>query len=172
MLLLLVSSVLSVSLYSVRFAAWYSLSQYIWSSSLLQGTCSQELRHGVSTIGDRIRLRDLCSRAVERADLEVPSVSTSRHREERLALINPRRKGFRPANKAPGMSSSVRITESFTALLEDAILRGFSSDKTRISYDKSPDSRYLNFPDFEMWPTKPRFHVLEPRLYRVSAIFE
>ena len=45
MLLLLVSSVLSVSLYSVRFAAWYSLSQYIWSSSLLQGTCSQELRH-------------------------------------------------------------------------------------------------------------------------------
>ena len=26
------------------------------------------------------------------------------------------------------------------------------------------------FPDFEMWPTKPRFHVLEPRLFRVSAI--
>ena len=134
MLPLLVSSVLSVSLiYSVRFAAWYSLSQYIWSPSLLQGTCSQGLRHsntsdqqtciiheahtihtiiltvccfqssrlmgkilrelnlgtladrfaaekiepdnvisasdseltrlGVSTIGDRIRLRDLCSRA-------------------------------------------------------------------------------------------------------------
>ena len=45
MLPLLVSSVLSVSLYPVRFAAWYSLSQYIWSSSLLQGTCSQGLRH-------------------------------------------------------------------------------------------------------------------------------
>ena len=27
-------------------------------------------------------------------------------------------------------------------------------------------------PYFEMWPTKPRFHVLEPRLFRVSAIFE
>ena len=30
----------------------------------------------------------------------------------------------------------------FTALLEDAILRGFNSDKTGISYEKSPDSRY------------------------------
>ena len=74
------------------------------------------------------------------------------------------------------MSSSVRITESFTALLEGAILRGFSYDKTGISYDKSPDSRYLNFPDFEMWPTKPRFHVLEgcsacpPFLNRVYSL--
>ena len=42
--------------------------------------------------------------------------------------------GFSPANEAPGMPSSVRITESFTALLEDAILGRFSSDKTRISY--------------------------------------
>jgi len=40
------------------------------------------------------------------------------------------------------MSSSVRITESFSALLEDAILRGFSSDKTGISYNKSADSGY------------------------------
>ena len=31
------------------------------------------------------------------------------------------------------MSSSVRITESLTALLEHAILGGFSSDKTGIS---------------------------------------
>ena len=42
---------------------------------------------------------------------------------------------FSPANEAPGMSSSVRITDSFTALLEDAILGGFSSDKTGISYN-------------------------------------
>ena len=42
--------------------------------------------------------------------------------------------GFSPANEALGMSFSVRITESFTALLEDAILGGVSSDKTGISY--------------------------------------
>ena len=101
-----------------------------------------------------------------------PLRESSRHRNQNRNSSFFSEEGFRPASEAPGMSSSVRITESFTALLEDAILRGFSSDKTGISYDKSPDSRYKNFPDFEMWPTKPRFHVLEPRLFRVSAIFE
>lgn len=63
------------------------------------------------------------------------------------------------------MSSSVRITESFTALREDAILGGFSSDKTGISYN-------INLLTAANRYTKPRFHVLEPRSFRESAIFE
>ena len=71
-----------------------------------------------------------------------PLRESSRHRNQNRNSSFFSEEEFRPASEAPGMSSSVRITESFTALLEDAILRGFSSDKTGISYDKSPDSRY------------------------------
>jgi len=49
--------------------------------------------------------------------------------------------GFRPAGEAPGMSSSVGVAGSFAALLGDAILGGFGSDGTGMSYDGSPDSR-------------------------------
>ena len=65
------------------------------------------------------------------------------------------------------MLSSVNITESFTALLEHAILGGFSSDKTGISYTIN-----LLTSATKIRPTKPRFHVLEPRSFRVSAIFD
>ena len=64
--------------------------------NVISASDSELTRLGVSTIGDRIRLRDLCSRAGERADLKVPSVSTSRNREDRLALFNPRRQGREP----------------------------------------------------------------------------
>ena len=57
--------------------------------NVISASDSELTRLGVSTIGDRIRLRELCSRAGERADLEGPSASTSRNREERLALFNP-----------------------------------------------------------------------------------
>ncbi len=52
--------------------------------------CDQELvRLGVSTIGDRIRLRDTCKRKVEE---DTPSTSqVSGAREERLSIFNPRR---------------------------------------------------------------------------------
>ena len=39
--------------------------------NVISASHSELTRLGVSTIGDRIRLRGLCSRAVERADLEV-----------------------------------------------------------------------------------------------------
>ena len=71
-----------------------------------------------------------------------PLRESSRHRNQNRNSSFFSEEGFRPASEAPGMSSSVRISESFTALLEDAILREFSADKTGISYDKSPDSRY------------------------------
>ena len=71
-----------------------------------------------------------------------PLRESSRHRNQNRNSSFFSEEGFRPASEAPGISSSVRITESSTAPLEDAILRGFSSDKTGISYDKSPDSRY------------------------------
>ena len=66
---------------------------------------------GVSTIGDRIRLRELCSRAGERADLEVPSASTSINREERLALFNPRRQG-RGASGSDSKRRKTAVTKS------------------------------------------------------------
>ena len=44
--------------------------------NVISASDSELTRLGVSTIGDCIRLRELCSRAGERADLEVPSAST------------------------------------------------------------------------------------------------
>ena len=81
-------------------------------------------------------------RFISKAFVLSPLRESPRHRKQNRNSSFFSEEGFRPASEAPGMSSSVRITESFTALLEDAILRGFSSDKTGISYDKSPDSRY------------------------------
>ena len=63
------------------------------------------------------------------------------------------------------MSSSVRITESFTALLEDAILGRFSSDKTGISYIINLLTAANKIFQTEIRTTKPRFHVLEPRSF-------
>ena len=62
------------------------------------------------------------------------------------------------------MSSSVRITESFTALLEDTILGGFSSDKTGISYNINLLTAATKIFQTEIRPSKPRFHVLEPTI--------
>jgi len=70
------------------------------------------------------------------------------------------------------VSSSVGVAGSFAALLGDAILGGFGSGGTGMSCDGSPDGRCWSFPDFEVWPAEPRFHVLGPGLFRVSAIFE
>ena len=70
------------------------------------------------------------------------------------------------------MSSSGEITESFTALLKQAILGGFSSDKTGISYNINLLTAATKIFQIEIRPTKPRFHVLAPRSFRVSAIFE
>jgi len=49
--------------------------------------------------------------------------------------------GFRPAGGAPGVSSSVGVAGSFAALLGDAVLGGFGSDRAGMSCDGSPDSR-------------------------------
>ena len=70
------------------------------------------------------------------------------------------------------MSSLVRITESFTALLEDAILGRFSSDQTGMSYNINLPTAATKIFQSEIRPAKLRFHVLEPRSFRVSTIFE
>ena len=61
--------------------------------TVISASDSELSRLGVSTIGNRIRLWDLCSKSSNQADSEDPSASTSRNREERLALFNPRRQG-------------------------------------------------------------------------------
>ena len=85
--------------------------------NVISASDSELTRLGVSTIGDRIRLRDLCSWAVERADFEVPSVSTSRYREERLALFNPRRKG-RGACGSDSKRRKTAVTKSLTCSIQ------------------------------------------------------
>ena len=70
------------------------------------------------------------------------------------------------------MSSLVRIPESFTALLENAILGRFSSDQTGMSYNIILLTAATKIFQSEIRPAKPRIHVLEPRSFRVSAIFE
>ena len=70
------------------------------------------------------------------------------------------------------MLSLARITELFTALLEHAILGGFSSDETGISYNINLLTAATKIFQTDIRPTKPRFHELEPRSFRVSAIFE
>ncbi|XP_044181451.1 uncharacterized protein LOC122947060 [Acropora millepora] len=79
--------------------------------NVISASDSELTRLGVSTIGDRIRLRELCSRAGERADLEVPSASTSINREERLALFNPRRQG-RGASGSDSKRRKTAVTKS------------------------------------------------------------
>ena len=79
--------------------------------NVISASDSELNRLGVSTIGDSIRLRDLCSRASERADLEVASVSTSRNREERLTLFNPRRQG-RGASESDSKRRKTAVTKS------------------------------------------------------------
>ena len=49
---------------------------------------SELARLSVCTIGERIRLRNLC-KARKQEDSEVSHASTSKNREERLALLNP-----------------------------------------------------------------------------------
>ena len=51
-------------------------------------------------------------------------------------------------------------------------LGGFSSDKTGISYNINLLTAATKIFQIEIRPTKPRFHVLAPRSFRVSAIFE
>ena len=65
------------------------------------------------------------------------------------------------------MSSSGGITESLLHYLG-----GFSSDKTGISYNINLLTAATKIFQTEIRPTKPRFHVLEPRSFRVSAFFE
>ena len=58
------------------------------------------------------------------------------------------------------MSSLVRITKSFTALLEHTILGGFSSDKAGISYNINLLTAPTKIFQTEIRPTKPHFQNL------------
>ena len=97
---------------------------------------SELTRLGVPTIGDRIRFRDLCSTAGERADLEVPSVFTSRDREERLALLfNPRRQG-RGASASDSKRRKTAVTKSKPWTTHFVCLADWFSLKTPTSVEK------------------------------------
>ena len=85
--------------------------------NVISASDSRLTRLGFSTIGNRIRLRDLCSRAVERADFEVPSVSTSRNREERLASFNARRRG-RGACGSDSKRRKTAVTKSLACFIQ------------------------------------------------------
>ena len=65
----------------------------------------------VCTIGERIRLCNLC-KARKQEDSEVSHASTSKNREERLALFNPRRQG----RGASGSDSKRRKTTTKSKL--------------------------------------------------------
>ena len=72
----------------------------------------QELvRLGMSTIGDRIRLRDACKRKIEEpSTASTSSASSARQvsaaRQERLAIFNPRRHNSRPQTRAAAISTT------------------------------------------------------------------
>ena len=72
----------------------------------------QELvRLGVSTIGDRIRLRDACKRKIEEPSTASTSSASSSSqvsaaRQERLAIFNPRRHNSRTQARAAARSTT------------------------------------------------------------------
>ena len=79
--------------------------------TVISASDSELARLGVCTIGDRIRLRNLC-KARKQEDSEVSHASTSKNREERLALFNPRRQG----RGASGSDSKRRKTTTKSKL--------------------------------------------------------
>lgn len=79
--------------------------------TVISASDSELARLGVCTIGDRIRLRNLC-KATKQEDSEVSHASTSKNREERLALFNPRRQG----RGASGSDSKRRKTATKSKL--------------------------------------------------------
>ena len=94
--------------------------------NVISASESELTRLSVSTIGDRIRLRDLCNRA----DLEVPSVSTSRNREERLALFNPRK-----SHKVAHLLNSGRF-QSLKSMIDDNRLQSMAINRLILVIDE------------------------------------
>ena len=61
--------------------------------TVLAASDQELVRLGVSTIGDRVRIRDACKKKVE--ENNVSTSQTDAVREERLSIFNPRRHSSR-----------------------------------------------------------------------------
>ena len=84
--------------------------------AVLAATDAELVRLGVSTIGDRIRLRDACKRHVDDRNAS-PSSSTSSQtasaaREERLSIFNPRSRNRTQARVARNTTTGARKREA------------------------------------------------------------
>ena len=111
--------------------------------------CSLEVNHkDASMCFDRFLCFDAC-RFMSCAFVLSPFSESPRHRNQNLSSSFFTKEGFLPAKEAPGISSSVRITVS-ESRLQEAIFVVIC----------------------DAWPTRPRFHVLETRLFRTAAIYE
>ena len=73
--------------------------------SFLAASDQELVRLGVTTIGERNRLRDVCKKAM--GENTPPTSQTAAVRQERLSIFNPRRHNSRNQARATARSSNV-----------------------------------------------------------------
>ena len=78
--------------------------QWMEPQSTVAASDQELVRLGVTTIGDRIRLRDTCKRELD--DAAAVTNQTSAARQERLSIFNPRRHNNRTNTRAAARSAT------------------------------------------------------------------